>query len=248
MRSREQLQEQYDDALFALLMEDTIDAEGNIFIAENERLKSDDHFMVPEQIDERSRKTIEQAFKANKRKTRKENRKQISKRTLAAVLAVVFIFGVSYFTVPEVKASTLSLVMKISDRATDLFFDKGNKVTIEVEHKYFPYSISYIPEGFICTNEFNGERLFSYEFAKEDNTIMIQLHHDTGNLVHRVDSEDADILSEIQINDRNGIYIEKDSTIYISLFDTKNMNYIDVVCEGIDSDTVIEIAEGIREE
>ena len=247
MRSREQLQEQYDDALFALLMEDTIDAEGNIFIAENERLKSDDHFMVPEQIDERSRKTIEQAFKANERKTRKENRKQISKRTLAAVLAVVFIFGVSYFTVPEVKATVLNLITKVSDTTVDLYLDREENSEIDMKNRYFSYEVSYIPDEFICTYEYDGDLMCAYEFMRGEDMISIQIIHDDMNVVHSVDSEGADVFSEIEVNGNQGIYIEKDSCIYITFIDTKNMNYIDVVCEGIDSDTVIEIAEGIRE-
>ena len=41
MTRREQLQEQYEDALFALLMDDLAAIEGQAALEENERLKSE---------------------------------------------------------------------------------------------------------------------------------------------------------------------------------------------------------------
>ena len=56
------LREQYEDALFALLMEDYMEDEGKKALEENERLKCDDSFIVPEKTRKRCLKTISKFY------------------------------------------------------------------------------------------------------------------------------------------------------------------------------------------
>lgn len=62
MKSREQLQEKYEDALFALMMNYVTEAEGKRLRAENEALKQDPTAQVPEHLDQRCLQTIRQSF------------------------------------------------------------------------------------------------------------------------------------------------------------------------------------------
>ena len=55
MTRREKLQEQYEDALFALLMDDLAVEEGKKAYEENERLKADSSFEVPSESRKRCR-------------------------------------------------------------------------------------------------------------------------------------------------------------------------------------------------
>ena len=59
MTQRERLVEQYEDALFALLMEDVMVREGERLEAWNRRLLEDPAAAVPESLDLRCRKAIE---------------------------------------------------------------------------------------------------------------------------------------------------------------------------------------------
>ena len=52
MNRKEQLQEQYEDALFALLMDDMMEEEGRQLLEENERLKQEPSAAVPEEDDQ----------------------------------------------------------------------------------------------------------------------------------------------------------------------------------------------------
>ena len=58
MTRREKLQEQYEDALFALLMDDLAVEEGKKAYEENERLKADSSFEVPSESRKRCVETI----------------------------------------------------------------------------------------------------------------------------------------------------------------------------------------------
>lgn len=62
MKSREQLQEEYEDALFALMMNYVTEAEGKRLRAENEALKQDPTAQIPEHLDQRCLQTIQRAF------------------------------------------------------------------------------------------------------------------------------------------------------------------------------------------
>lgn len=58
MTRREKLQEQYEDALFALLMDDLAVEEGKKAYEENKRLKADSSFEVPSESRKRCVETI----------------------------------------------------------------------------------------------------------------------------------------------------------------------------------------------
>ena len=50
MTRREQLQEQYEDALFALLMDELARSEGEKLLEENERLKQEPDADIPDDV------------------------------------------------------------------------------------------------------------------------------------------------------------------------------------------------------
>lgn len=62
MKTREQLQDEYEDALFALLMYDVAELEGRRAEEENERLRNDPGAQVPEEVDQRCLQVIQKYF------------------------------------------------------------------------------------------------------------------------------------------------------------------------------------------
>ena len=62
MKSKEQPWEDYEDALFALLMDKVAEDEGVRLYEENERLRRDPAAEVPPEFDRKSREAIIRAF------------------------------------------------------------------------------------------------------------------------------------------------------------------------------------------
>lgn len=62
MKTREQQQEKYEDALFALLMYDVAELEGRRAEEENERLRNDPNARVPEDLDRKCLQLINRHF------------------------------------------------------------------------------------------------------------------------------------------------------------------------------------------
>lgn len=60
MRNRDKLVEQYEDALFALLMDEVARSEGEAALLLNEQLQNDPNAEVPEEIRDRCEKNYSQ--------------------------------------------------------------------------------------------------------------------------------------------------------------------------------------------
>lgn len=58
MTRREKLMAQYEDALFALIMDEVAEAEGRIAIEENQRLKESGEVEIPAEMSRRCKRTI----------------------------------------------------------------------------------------------------------------------------------------------------------------------------------------------
>ena len=66
MNRQEELQDRYEDALFALLMDKIATAEGEEALEEIERLKNDPDAAIPEDVDRRCLQTIQRHFAKQK--------------------------------------------------------------------------------------------------------------------------------------------------------------------------------------
>lgn len=63
MNKNEQLHEQYEDALFALLMNEVAEANGNELMQKNEELLADPDAAVPERLSKRCMQVIEKNYR-----------------------------------------------------------------------------------------------------------------------------------------------------------------------------------------
>ena len=89
MTNREKLQDQYEDALFALLMDDLAWREGVRLLEENERLKNDPDAKIREEVIIRCRRTINREFaKKNAAKVCRVSWNVFKRISVAACVAV----------------------------------------------------------------------------------------------------------------------------------------------------------------
>lgn len=58
MTRREMLMEQYEDALFALIMDEVAEVEGQKAIEENQRLKESGELVIPKEVSQRCQRVI----------------------------------------------------------------------------------------------------------------------------------------------------------------------------------------------
>lgn len=159
MTRRENLQEQYEDALFALLMDDLAWQEGERLLEENERLKNDPDAEVPEEVMARCRKVINREFA--KRRASKVGRTSwnIFKRIAVAACVTVLLFTFAFAASETVRINTLNLMIEVFDRYTDYSF--AQPPTNENADRFSGFTVGWLPEGMALTEESNKPNLFS---------------------------------------------------------------------------------------
>ena len=109
MKSHEKLLEEYEDALFALLMEPVAEQEGAAALEMNEHLKNDPSAAVPEEMTRAGLRTIRREFS----KRRGKRVLEIAGRAFGHVAVFLLFSTLCFATVcaamPEVRVRTLNL-------------------------------------------------------------------------------------------------------------------------------------------
>ena len=122
MTRQELLVEQYEDALFALIMDKVAEVEGQKAIEENQRLKESGEVVIPEELNRRCKQTIrcKTAEKHLKRYGRGFG-KVLNKVAIVALMALL-LFTTAFATSESFRVKTLNFVMEVFDDRTEIKF------------------------------------------------------------------------------------------------------------------------------
>ena len=111
MTQHERLLEEYEDAYFALLMEEVAKKEGERLEALNERLQNDPNAAVPESLDKRCLETIDRYFAKQQRRT---SLRRVGKvlRLVAVIMGIsVLLFTTAFALNENFRVATLNLML-----------------------------------------------------------------------------------------------------------------------------------------
>lgn len=241
MTRREKLQEAYEDALFALLMEDVIEEEGQRLAEKNEQLKRDPSAAVPGELNERCMKTIHRAYG---QRCCKDTGKQVGRSftkvfSRVAVVAVIcmLLFSVAYAVSPEIRVATLNLLIEISDVKTTLIIGNNNEPkpgydtseAAQVVYNRFGYRIPQMPEGFVLSeNAINSLSAVLWYDSSEQASICFEFAKTSGGQ-YNVDTENAQRIEPVSINGFDGLLIEKDGRLRIVWADNSCNTFISIM-------------------
>lgn len=208
MTNREKLQDQYEDALFALLMDDLAWREGVRLLEENERLKNDPDAKIREEVIIRCRRTINREFA-------KKNASKVChvswnffKRISVAVCVVILLFTVAFAASDTVRINTLNLMVEVFDRYTDYSFVPAPEATDG--EKFSQFEVGWLPEGFTLSDESTHSSWVDADYKGPNGEILaitLYTHVENGSVT--VDTEDA-FTESIVINNRVATFITKD--------------------------------------
>lgn len=251
MTERERLVEEYENAYFAVLMYDLAEREGQQLIAENEKLKNDSEFAVPEAVQMRALGAIRRAFRKEKALAALKHSKLFISKVAVVFLMVSAIFTTAYAAVPEIRASTLNLLIKVSDVSTLLTMTSQNdEYTACNSHDggtLFGYNLPKIPDGYKLVytespNSISGRRFF---IDQNDNYICISVTKGIETSLN-VDTEDANSIQEISINGLDGLLVEKNAETYAVLADVDNGFYISICSSSLDNSDLLSMLKEIK--
>lgn len=263
MNRHDELRERYEDALFALLMEDVIETEGQKLLEENERLKQDPSAAVSETVNRRCIQTIKRGFAKERRHTVGRITCRVLNKVAMVAVVCALLFATAFAASPELRAKTLDLLIEVSDTFSTLTLG-GTQTTpdqsdssgssIETEDLLYGYHIPEVPEGFTVDYQGGGQNSGYIQYINEEGaTISFHISKTYGG-EFIVDTENA-MVQNITIHGYEGLLIEKqyefeDNVIIDSVMvvwgDTEQSNFIVVDGGNVDKQTILELAEGVE--
>lgn len=243
MTRKEQLWENYEDAVFAILMDAVAEQEGEKGLQLMEELEHDSSAQVPEEVQRRAEKTIRKAFAAQGRRSAKHISFRLFQRIAVAVLVIILTTVCAFAAFPEVRANVLNMIEQTFSDHTEFEFTAGN------EEKYasanFDVQPLWLPDGFLMSDEGrNNKTAFKTYENSEDGSIFISESEET-DLSMAVDTEGAE-KRDIEVQDYKGKLIEKDTwkCILFSVPERNMLVYIDA--ENVSTEQLIKVAENIQ--
>ncbi|MBQ7026171.1 MAG: DUF4367 domain-containing protein [Peptococcaceae bacterium] len=227
MATRKELLEQYEDAQFALLIDEIMEQQGAELNEMKQQLKHDPAAAVPHEVRERSMETIRKAYEERDKK-QKARRIRTTVRTLlvAAVVAALLLTTVS----ADFRLAAKNFVYELTELAAELMFDFGDD-----NARYEPagevimgYFIPALPDDFELVDATETAHSVRRQYNSEKGFVMIRVVEDDGNgLTYSTDAENLNT-SKDRINEFDILIIESSNRIQFVLSDTERQMHIEI--------------------
>ena len=196
MAEKKELYEQYEEAFFAVLMDQIADAEGEKLLEENHLLQDDPTAAIPAETTRRCLRLIRhQSHKAQRQRTARRSMRIIA-RIAVAVMSLVVLYAVAFAASETVRVHTLNFLVQELDVGTQYLFPGDDSGT---EDEWMPDILDVISKTvpssftFISSEENIFERV--YQFQSEDGrTIYVQIWNLKDSAASAtIDTEGADV-------------------------------------------------------
>lgn len=239
MNRREQLQDRYEDALFALLMDDIATIEGQKAEEENRRLQSDPSAAVPEELDRRCIQLIRRH--SAKQKARAAGRftvRAIKRVAMAAGIAAI-LFTTAFAASETVRVHTLNLMVQVFETNTEFRFSGSSEQTL------LQLNVGWLPDGYslIDQGKDSVEVWYDYQNAAKDYLTINCCQ--TDGLVASIDTEDADV-EYIQIQGSKAMLVQKGTESQLVWSANQNSVFVGIVGSNLSRADIIHIANELQ--
>lgn len=244
----ETLKTKYEDSLFAILMDKFAAEEGQRLLEENERLQQDCDFKLPEGFEARCEKTIDRAIAAKKR--RAAGQKTI--KTLAKVAVFFVICGIAFAVLFNSVSAFRIVVWKFFEREdatnTSISISESGEQNYNKQNIKIPsgnYLPTWLPDGYSLTSYSDTVKGTTAIFSDNKDNLIFYFEYGNGQVLG-VNTYNADIVKNIEINRFDGLLVIKDNAISISWADVQRNRLVRIRTTDLDEETVISIAESVK--
>ena len=223
-QTNQQLQEQYEDAVFALLMDEYAKLEGDRLLAASKAARDNPAFQVPEGAEERGLKKIRKAYRRHQiRQTLKSFQKPVA-RVAVVFLVICALFSVSFVTIEAVRVKVINTIMEVSDTHTHLVM--GDQPLDGMVGRYSLNDfMKVMPESFSLTSYQKMEFYATAVFDGPDGERVIWGETPIG-ASSNIDTEDAERIDSVVIDNYDGILVVKDGFTSVYWSDqTEGLSY-----------------------
>ena len=242
MTRQELLKEQYEDALFALLMDNFAAAQGKAAWEENERLKRDPGAAVPLPVQQRCLKQISRHFSRQYFRSVGRTCSRVVNRIAIVALISILLLTTAFALSPTFRSHALNLMINTLDDRTNLqVFAKNSFRTIEK----CQIVANWLPNGYILDSQGNHSQGSWNQYRTQDEQIIqIETTLNQSTIVS-IDTEDAAVES-IEISDGTALLSQKGNMLQLAWLDEWTGVLWTIYGEGISKSDIIQIAENVE--
>ncbi len=246
MTRHEHLLEEYEDAYFALLMEDVMVQEEARLEAWNQALQNDPAAAVPGSLDRRCLQTIRRyAFLQRRGAAFRQARKVLQ---IAAVIAAVMatLFTSAFAVSEEFRTAALELVRTVTGQYTQLDIRRTGETNGRWTGDYFQrVDVGWIPEGFsYCGGEYDVYAEFENGRGQ---SFRVEVYPENPPLDFDAEIRSYDYQGSVFINGNQSRCFTREDAVVIDASDQNNgFHFVVRAFGGISVDTATKIMMNIR--
>ena len=242
MKQKEELWENYEDAVFTILMETVAEQEGQKALQLMQELKHDPSAQVPEEVQRKAKKNIRKAFAAKKREPIKHFAFKAVQRIIVAVLVVVATTTCVFAAFPEVRANLHNLLIRVYEDHTKFSYSE-QRYGDEYASADFTIEPGWLPDGFVLSGEGQIDSLIYKDYENMNNAkfSIIKKVMDGSLLVDSENTKETKII----IQQYEATLIEKEDWKCLVIPMPKEDKIVYFESNGVSSEDIIRIAENL---
>ena len=251
MTRKERLREQYEDALFALIMEESAEAEGQKALEENRRLRDSGELAIPDGLRQRCHRAIAKGFAGQElRRVGRGVSRVVTKVALVALVGML-LFTTVFAASEDFRVKTLNLALEIFEDHTEITLTPDDSIANSAGNTAPQLTAGWLPDGFALVEEGENSAMAWKNFQNEEAGAQISItawNLRTGGM--NFDTEDAEMLP-IQINGADAFIINDTEDEIIQIIwqeDAASEWLIYVVGMGVSEEMLMKTAESITTE
>ncbi len=249
--SRDKLIENYEEAVFALMVDELALTEGKRLIEENERLREDPAFDLPNGFEDRGVKRIRKAFLRTGRIRVMNTAIKTLQRVAVVFLVVGILFIGCFSTITAFRTTVLNFLLDTYQTHTTISIgEENNSNAISVaegvntpEGVFLP---TWMPNGYMLASFNETGRFITVKYSNF-NGEEILYKESPGATNINLDTEDADIVENLTSNGNDGIYVKKGTECSIVLAESSRNVLILINGKDLSADILLKIANSIEE-
>jgi hypothetical protein len=242
-QKKQKLLEQYDDAAFALLMDEYAEEEGARLMAEFEAAQAAGQVPeMPQTLDEQCRRMIR---RNSAKKRGKQAARRFGKVAVKAAVAVLVFLGLVTTVVMSVDAlriPVLNFIVEQYEKYSSLQLNNDAQNTdANLANEYL---LGLLPDDYYIISK-TDDPIFKITMYENDIGDLVQFCITQTNGTYNIDTEDA-IVSEIVLGDYKAILLEEDGYQAI-WYDSANSIVYNFRATGFTKETFLNLCEQLAE-
>ena len=222
MTKREELQERYEDVLFALMMDIFTHAEGKRAHEYNQTLAEE----IPPNLNKACLNTINSYFRKQTAKNVRNRTFNVLNKIALLALMSLFVFTTAVATSETFRTTTLNFVIDVLDDRTEFRAEVLDKQITTLESGKI--ICSWLPDGCVLEESDGGY-------------MEICVYSGDGSVVS-FDTEDA-VVENWVVQEKDAMSIEKGDVIQIVWVDERHGLVWEVYGTGVPKETLLRVAE-----